>query len=176
VSGLSFPGVCNGVDLDSDFMTKMAKKHKNIVGVKLTCASVAKIARLSAVFSNSEFAIFGGQSDFLVGGLASGSAGCIAAFANPFPKTIRHIYDLYTQGKHDEAMKIHRTAALAESCCKAGIANVKYAATLTSAKSAGVENAEEKMRPRRPYEPASEQVKKDVRQSLEEIMKIEASL
>lgn len=41
----NFPGVCNGVDLDSATVAKLARKHDNIVGVKLTCGSVAKITR-----------------------------------------------------------------------------------------------------------------------------------
>jgi 4-hydroxy-2-oxoglutarate aldolase len=121
----NFPAVCNGVDLDSEFITKLAKKHKNIVGVKLTCASVGKITRLATSLPASEFATFGGQSDFLIGGLAVGSAGCIAAFANVFPKTISKIYKLYKEGNVEEALKLHRTAALAESPCKAGIASTK---------------------------------------------------
>ncbi|KAK5130404.1 hypothetical protein LTR08_002151 [Meristemomyces frigidus] len=176
----NFPGVCNGVDMESDVVTELVKKHKNshapIVGIKLTCASVGKITRLAATFDNSEFAIYGGQSDFLLGGMAVGSAGCIAAFANVFPKTIKRIYDLYSQGKHDEAMKLHRPAALAETLSKSGIANTKYAASLTSAKSAGVDGAEEKLRPRRPYEAPSEAVKKDIREKMAEIMEIESSL
>ena len=172
----NFPGVCNGVDIDSDVITALAKKHKNVVGVKLTCASVGKITRLAAVFDNSEFAIFGGQSDFLLGGMAVGSAGCIAAFANVFPKTIVHIYNLYQQGKHKEALKLHQTAALAESLSKSGIANTKYAAALTSAKSAGIDGAEEKLRPRRPYEPPGEEAKKGIRSAMAEMVEIENSL
>ncbi|KAK5123389.1 hypothetical protein LTR85_002821 [Meristemomyces frigidus] len=172
----NFPGVCNGIDIDSDVMTELAKKHSNIVGTKLTCASVGKITRLAATFEQSEFAVYGGQSDFLLGGMAVGSAGCIAAFANVIPKTIKRIYDLYSQGKHAEAMKIHRKAALAESLSKSGIANTKYAASLTSAKSAGIEGAEEKLRPRRPYEAPSAATMKDIREKMEEVMKIEDSL
>lgn len=173
---IQFPGVCNGVDIDSDVMTELAKKHKNIVGTKLTCASVGKITRLAATFEQSEFAVYGGQSDFLLGGMAVGSAGCIAAFANVIPKTIKRIYDLHTQGKHAEAMEIHRKAALAESLSKSGIANTKYAASLTSAKSAGIDGAEEKLRPRRPYEAPSAATMKDIREKMAEVMKIEDSL
>ncbi|KAK5700578.1 hypothetical protein LTR97_005095 [Elasticomyces elasticus] len=172
----NFPGVCNGVDIESDVMAALAREHKNIVGVKLTCASVGKITRLAAEFNNSEFAIFGGQSDFLLGGMAVGSAGCIAAFANVFPKSIKRIYDLYKEGKHEDAMKIHRVAALAESLSKSGIANTKYAASLTSAKSAGIEGAGEKLRPRRPYESPGAEAKKDIEAKMQEMMKIEASL
>lgn len=173
----NFPGVCNGIDIESDVMTDLAKKYPGkIVGTKLTCASVGKITRLASVFDATEFATFGGQSDFLIGGLAVGSAGTIAGFANVFPKTIRQIYELYKQGKHEEAMKLHRIASRAETFSKAGIANTKFAAGLTSAKSAGIENADVKLLPRRPYEPPTEAVQKSIRGQIEEMVKIEDSL
>ena len=64
----NFPGVCNGVDLDSDLIASLARRHEKIVGVKLTCGSVAKIVRLAAELPSDEGAVFGGQSDFLIGG------------------------------------------------------------------------------------------------------------
>lgn len=172
----NFPGVCNGVDLDSEFITRLARKHGNIVGVKLTCASVGKITRLAAALPASDFATFGGQSDFLIGGLAVGSAGCIAAFANVFPKTISRIYRLYKEGKVEEALRIHRVAALAESPCKAGIASTKYAASINSAKAAGIEGAEEKLKPRTPYQPVSEEAKKHIQEVMAEAAVLESSL
>ncbi|CAK4033441.1 4-hydroxy-2-oxoglutarate aldolase, mitochondrial [Lecanosticta acicola] len=173
----NFPGVCNGIDIESDVMTDLAKRYPGkIVGTKLTCASVGKITRLASIFDATEFATFGGQSDFLIGGLAVGSAGTIAGFANVFPKTIRHIYELYKQGKHDEAMKLHRIAARAETFSKAGIANTKFAAGITSAKSAGIENAGAKLLPRRPYEPPTDAVQKSILAQMEEMIKIEDSL
>ena len=172
----NFPGVCNGIDIDSDMMSELHKKHKNIVGVKLTCASVGKITRLAAEFDKTDFAVFGGQSDFLLAGMAVGSAGTISGFANVCPKTIRRIYDLYSQGKIEEALKLHRVAAFAEVIGKSGIANTKYGASLTSAKTAGIEGAEEKLRPRRPYEALTEEQKKSIRATIEETIKIEASL
>ncbi|KAF8849065.1 dihydrodipicolinate synthetase [Acephala macrosclerotiorum] len=172
----NFPGVCNGVDMDSELIIKLAKKHKNIVGIKLTCASVGKITRLTASLPASEFATFGGQSDFLIGGLAVGSAGCIAAFANVFPKSLSKIYSLYKEGKAEEALKLHRIAALAESPCKAGIASTKYAAAVFSAKAAGIEGAEEKLKPRTPYGPPSEDTKSHIRSIMAELAAIESSL
>lgn len=157
-------------------MATLHKKHKNIVGVKLTCASVGKITRLAAEFDRSEFAVFGGQADFLLAGLAVGSAGTITGFGNVAPKTIRRIYELYTQGKTEEALKLHRTQAFGEVIGKSGIANTKYGASLTSAKSAGVENAEEKLRPRRPYEPLTEEQKEVVKRTIAPTIEIENSL
>lgn len=172
----NFPGVCNGVDLDSELIATIARKNPNVVGVKLTCASVGKITRVAATLPPEEFSVFGGQSDFLIGGLSVGSAGCIAAFANVFPKTISKIYQLYKAGKVNEALELHRKAALAESPCKSGIATTKYAAAIFSAKAAGIEDAEQKLLPRRPYDPPTEAAKENVRAVMAEVAGIEAGL
>jgi 4-hydroxy-2-oxoglutarate aldolase len=172
----NFPAVCNGVDLDSETITAIATKHSNVVGVKLTCASIGKLTRLAASLSPERFSIFGGQSDFLIGGLSVGSAGCIAAFANVFPKTITRIYDLFTSGKTIEALELHRIAALAESSCKAGIAATKYGAAICSAKAAGIANAEELLQPRSPYEAPSDAAKKAIREALAPLSDIENRL
>lgn len=173
----NFPAVCNGIDLDSATIARLAQKHSNvIVGVKLTCGAVAKITRLAAELPAQKFATFGGQSDFLIGGLAAGSMGTIAGFANVFPKTIVKIYTLYQAGKIKEAMELHKQAALAEQPCKAGIASVKYAAALNTAKAAGIENAVEKLKPRRPYLEPSEAEKKSIEAQIEGLVRIEAGL
>lgn len=174
----NFPAVCNGVDLDSDMITALAKKHANIVGVKLTCGSVAKITRLRAAFAPSEFAPYGGQSDFLIGGLTAGSAGCIAAFANIFPKTVVKVYDLYQEGKFAEAMKLHQQAALVENVTRQSIGATKYAAALTSATYAGIGDAVDKMEPRRPYGPPPAAVKEVVEAAVQKLLgeKIESAV
>lgn len=180
----NFPGVCNGVDIDSETITEIVRESaaaspngvSNVVGVKLTCGSVGKITRLAATFSPSEFAIFGGQSDFLVAGLTVGSAGCISAFANVFPKTASRVYELFTTGKMAEAMELQRLSALAETPCKGGIASTKYAVALYSAPAAGIDNALEKLKPRTPYEEAGDGVKKTVKELMGKVANIERSL
>lgn len=172
----NFPGVCNGVDLGAGAIAALAGRHANIVGVKLTCGSVAKITCLSSTLSGDSFATFGGQSDFLIGGLASGSSGCIAAFANVFPKAIVHIYNLYTQGKYAEALELHQKAALAEQAVKGDIAATKYAAALHSARYAGIEAAEPKFKPRSPYVEPKDAQKEAIRKALAEMGKIEDGL
>ncbi|KAL4983458.1 hypothetical protein BDW68DRAFT_181563 [Aspergillus falconensis] len=156
----NFPGVTNGMDIDSDTIAEIVRQSKeacggksNVVGVKLTCAQVAKITRLTAAFGPEEFAVFGGQSDFLLG-----------------------IYRLYNVGKVDEALALHRKAALAESPCKSGIASTKYASAIVSASRAEIKNAEDKFRPRTPYDEAGESAKANVRRIMTEIIAIEDSL
>ena len=169
----NFPAVCNGLDLESDIITEIVKRHDNIVGVKLTCGSVAKIARLAATFPPSRFAVLGGQSDFLLGGLAVGSSGCIAAFANVFPRSISKVFDLWSAGKEKEALILQRNLALAESPTKAGIASTKYAAAMTTAPRAEIGNAAMLLRPRRPYEEPNEKAKADIIEALKPLQHLE---
>ncbi|EPE08727.1 dihydrodipicolinate synthetase [Ophiostoma piceae UAMH 11346] len=195
----NFPGVTPGVDLDSDAVANLARKHPGvIVGVKWTCGSVAKVTRLAAEFTPDQFTIFGGQADFLVGGLAAGSQGCVTAFGNVFPKTVVKIYEQWTglsakavdrdttkdvrtaevrEADRAAALKLQHTAALAERPCKTGIATTKYAAGyFTVGPLAGVDNIEAKLRPRRPYLEPSEAEKARCRDLMADVAKIEASL
>ncbi|QUC23396.1 uncharacterized protein UV8b_07637 [Ustilaginoidea virens] len=180
----NFPGVCNGVDLDSDAITEIVRRSaaaspagvSNVVGVKLTCGSVGKITRLAAQHRPGDFAVFGGQADFLVGGLAAGSAGCVAAFANVFPRLTAEIYRLWGEGRADEALRLQRVAALAERPCKAGLASTKYAVAVYSAALAGIERAEELFRPRHPYDEAGDAAKAAVRELMAEAARLEEEL
>ncbi|KAF2174007.1 hypothetical protein M409DRAFT_62191 [Zasmidium cellare ATCC 36951] len=169
----NFPAVCSGLDMDSEIIAKIAKANDNVVGVKLTCGSVAKIARLAAVFAPSRFAVYGGQSDFLLGGLAVGSAGCIAAFANVFPKSVARLYRLWQAGRQDEALKLQQTLSLAESPTKAGVANTKYATAVVTAPRAGIKDAEYLLRPRRPYTEPTADVKAKIRSVMTPIVRLE---
>ena len=171
----NFPGICNRVDLDSAFITSTTQAHPNIVGVKLTCGSVAKVTRLAAVLPKDKFAVFGGQADFLVGGLNSGSSGCIAAFANVFPKTIVR-YNLYQECKRDEALALHQKAALAEQPTKGGIGPTKYAAAIHSANYAGIRDAVEKLKPRKLYVEPTNKVKERVKSTMAKVARIEEGL
>ncbi|KAH7393770.1 hypothetical protein DE146DRAFT_106910 [Phaeosphaeria sp. MPI-PUGE-AT-0046c] len=173
----NFPGICNGVDLDSNTIAELAQRNPGkIVGVKLTCGSVAKITRLAAELPSESFSTYAGQADFLVGALAVGSAGCVSAFSNIFPKTISKIYELYTSGKGQEALALHRKAALAETPIKSGIASTKYAVSQYSAVAAGVKDAEAKLMPRRPYLPVVDAVKANLKARMDELASIESGL
>lgn len=190
----NFPAVTNGIDVDSETMTEVVREaaaaavasnqsngaaaESNVVGVKLTCASVGKINRLAATFGPDEFAIFGGQSDFLISGRVAGSAGCIAAFANVFPKTIVKIDKLWKEGKTEEALALQRRVALAETPTKSGIATTKYAALLYTAEKAGIEVSKkaDRFKPRTPYEEPSDAAKANVKKVMADIAEIENNL
>jgi 4-hydroxy-2-oxoglutarate aldolase len=86
------------------------------------------------------------------------------------------VYELYTTGKTQDALELHRKAALAETPIKSGIASTKYAVSQYSAVAAGVENAEEKLKPRRPYVPVGDSVKANVKDKMGALADIERSL
>jgi 4-hydroxy-2-oxoglutarate aldolase len=89
----NYPSVVSGLDVNSE-MLEILGRHKNIVGVKLTCGGIAKVSRVAATFDTSEFCALAGQSDWLVPALAAGGTGCITGVANLFPKVRRLEHDV----------------------------------------------------------------------------------
>ncbi|EXJ55460.1 hypothetical protein A1O7_08387 [Cladophialophora yegresii CBS 114405] len=119
----NFPGVTGGLDLDSDMIAAITRDSSNVVGAKLTCGSVAKIARLSADLTPqfNRFAVFGGQSDSPLGWARRGECwACGAAFGNVFPRSVSRIYDLWVCGRREEALRLQRLLAVAEGASKVG--------------------------------------------------------
>lgn len=81
----NYPGVVAGLDVDSEMLDRLAK-HKNIVGVKLTCGGIAKVSRITATHSPEDFSALAGQSDWLVPALSVGGTGTITGIANLYPR------------------------------------------------------------------------------------------
>ncbi|KAK4666041.1 hypothetical protein QC763_407320 [Podospora pseudopauciseta] len=178
----NFPGVTNGVDMDSGMISRVVRESGNVVGVKLTCGSVAKVTRLAAEFGRERFSVFGGQSDFLIGGLSVGSAGCVAAFGNVFPKVIGRVYRLWKEGRGEEALVLHRRAALGEQVLKSlGVAGTKLAAGMFTGVRAGVvqegmEGVEERFKMRAPYEALGKGERERIWEGLKGLDEIEKGL
>jgi dihydrodipicolinate synthase/N-acetylneuraminate lyase len=64
------------------------------------------LQRLTTIFPSSDFAVYAGKSDFFLHGLLSGSAGTIAALANIIPKVHGRLYQLWQEGKTEEAFEL----------------------------------------------------------------------
>ncbi|KAG9908846.1 aldolase, partial [Aureobasidium melanogenum] len=118
--------VVAGLDVNSDMLSKLGS-HQNIVGVKLTCGGIAKVARIRAQFSPDEFRALAGQSDWLIPALAVGATGTITGVANLYPKYCIEMYNLWTQGKTKEAEKAQMELAKMEwGFAKGGINGTKW--------------------------------------------------
>ncbi|KAF2792253.1 dihydrodipicolinate synthase [Melanomma pulvis-pyrius CBS 109.77] len=150
----NFPGVTSGIDLNSDNLTTLAS-HPNIVAVKLTCGNVGKAIRLTSLFTPSQFSVYGGSSDFLFPTLEGGGVGCVTGMGNVFPRATARVYDLWVEGKKDEARRLQEVVAHAEWACKKSLALTKFGAGWFVGGKLGLGD-EKTFWPRRPYLPPGE--------------------
>ncbi|KAI1503536.1 L-threo-3-deoxy-hexulosonate aldolase [Biscogniauxia marginata] len=130
----NYPGAVAGIDMDSDLIIKLAQ-HPNIVGTKFTCGSTGKLTRVAFAtnaktpFSEgSGYMAFGGICDFTVQTLVSGGSGIIAGGANVMPKVCVKVWNLYAEGKTEEAIALQKVLSRADwLLTKAAIAGTKQA-------------------------------------------------
>ncbi|KAK6086311.1 dihydrodipicolinate synthetase family protein [Seiridium cupressi] len=139
----NFPGVSAGIDLDSDLIIDVVRQAPNVIGVKLTCASVGKITRINAVVNTDEFMekyprkdpkgmfrIIDGYIDILLPSISSGAAGAISGLPNLVPRTSVRLWELsnYPSGtpEYREAQKLQNELALVDGFMqKIGFAGMK---------------------------------------------------
>ncbi|EKD17391.1 uncharacterized protein L3040_008430 [Drepanopeziza brunnea f. sp. 'multigermtubi'] len=130
----NYPGAVAGIDMDSDLLIRLAA-HPNIVGTKFTCGNTGKLTRVAlATDARTPFALgsgymaFGGMCDFTAQTLVSGGSGIIAGGANVMPKTCVKIWNLYTEGRQDEAFAMQKVLSKGDwVLTKAAIAGTKSA-------------------------------------------------
>ncbi|CAK7236039.1 hypothetical protein SBRCBS47491_009500 [Sporothrix bragantina] len=151
----NFPTVAAGLDCNTDVLSQLGR-HPNIVGVKLTCGGIAKVSRIAAEFSPSEFSAVAGQSDWLVPALTVGGTGAVTGVGNLYPKFCLQMYDLYKAGKTKEAEAAQlRLAQMEWGFAKGGINGTKWSV----GKFLGY--APEKRHCRRPYPPFADVAKQE---------------
>ncbi|KAK5663102.1 hypothetical protein OQA88_6518 [Cercophora sp. LCS_1] len=130
----NYPGAVAGIDMDSDLLIRLAE-HPNIVGTKFTCGNTGKLTRVALATNaktpfaeGSGYMAFGGMCDFTVQTLASGGSGIIAGGANVMPKVCVKVWNLYAEGKREEAMELQKTLSKGDwFLTKAAIAGTKQA-------------------------------------------------
>ena len=70
-----------------------------------------------------DFAILSGNDRLIIWTLLAGGKGGIAGCANVYPKTLASIYDLYTEGRIDEAIKVNESLSSFRSLFRFGNPN-----------------------------------------------------
>jgi 4-hydroxy-2-oxoglutarate aldolase len=113
----NYPGAVAGVDLSSDTIIKLAK-HPNIRGCKLTCGNTGKLNRIAHAVkaatpsdAGSGWMCMGGSADFTLQTLIAGGSGIITGLGNVVPKACVKVFDLYAEGKVEEAQKMQAIVA-----------------------------------------------------------------
>jgi 4-hydroxy-2-oxoglutarate aldolase len=130
----NYPGAVAGVDLDSDAIITLAK-HPNIRGCKLTCGNTGKLNRIAHAVNaatpgneNSGWMCMGGSADFTLQTLIAGGSGIITGLGNVVPRACVKVYDLYAEGKVDEAQKLQAVVARGDwGVIAGGVAGTKSA-------------------------------------------------
>lgn len=170
----NYPGAVAGIDMDSDFLIRLAK-HRNIVGTKFTCGNTGKLTRVAlatnaktAFSDGSGYMAFGGMCDFTAQTLVSGGSGIIAGGANVMPKVCVRIWELYREGKRDEAFELQKVLSKGDwVLTKAAIAGTKSA--IQSYYGYGGY-------PRSPLKRLEETKTNGIKDGISEVMKVELTL
>lgn len=170
----NYPGAVAGIDMDSDLLIRLAK-HPKIIGTKFTCGNTGKLTRVALATNaktpfeeGSGYMAFGGMCDFTAQTLVSGGSGIIAGGANVMPKTCVAIWNLYTEGKRDEAFAMQKVLSKGDwVLTKAAIAGTKSA--IQSYYGYGGH-------PRRPLKRLDEAKVLAIKEGIAEVMKLENSL
>ncbi|ETN37374.1 uncharacterized protein HMPREF1541_08365 [Cyphellophora europaea CBS 101466] len=122
----NYPGAVAGVDLDSDAIIELAQ-HPNIVGTKLTCGNTGKLNRIANSVNaatpkaaGSGWMCMGGSADFTLQTLIAGGSGIISGLANVAPRACVKVFDLYAEGKVEEAQKLQAIVARGDWAVIAG--------------------------------------------------------
>jgi len=170
----NYPGAVAGIDMDSDFMIKLAQ-HKNIVGTKFTCGNTGKLTRVAADTdacsikgTGSGWMAFGGIADFTLQTAVSGGSGIIAGGANVLPKLCVKVWNLCAEGKYEEAMQLQKVLSKGDwVLTKAAIPGTKAAIEMEYGYGGF---------PRRPLQRLSEEKRQQIKEGIAEAMKLEKSL
>ncbi len=142
----NFPAVSSGIDLDSNLIVDVVRACGNVVGVKLTCANVGKITRITAVVDSpafraahprttrpdQDFQVIDGYIDILLPSVACNAAGAISGLPNIAPRICVRLWELASAlsapgcADYAEAQRLQRVVALADGLAASiGIAGLK---------------------------------------------------
>jgi len=94
------------VDMDAALVARAAG-HPNVVGIKDSSASMAKLADIVRL-TPPDFQVLVGSGSVFFAGLALGAVGGVLALANVAPQQTIDIYRGYQAGRWDEAAELQR--------------------------------------------------------------------
>ena len=116
-----------GVNLEPAWVAKLSE-HPNIIGIKDSSGNIGQLSEIIHLSQNG-FAVFTGSAPVLFPALCVGAVGGILAVANAIPEICVRIYNLFKEGKMDEARALqNRMTSLAKAVTtQHGIGGLKIA-------------------------------------------------
>lgn len=149
----NFPALSGGIDMTSELVIEMVKESPNICGIKLTCADVAKLSRIDAVMSESNFqqqyprryhktaegregvpyfSAIDGFIDILLPSVSVGAVGAISGLPNVAPRVCVKLWNLCKEShvssdRREEARRLQNIVNAADYVVKpVGVSGMKY--------------------------------------------------
>jgi len=103
-----------GVNLEPEWVAKLSQ-HPNIIGIKDSSGNIGQLSEIIHLSQNG-FAVFTGSAPVLFPALCVGAVGGVLAVANAIPEICVQIYNLFKDGKMDEARALqNRMTPLAKA-------------------------------------------------------------
>ena len=99
------PGFTGGVTISAKAIKKLAT-HPNIVGMK-DSSKAGLMGYITATRDIEDFYVLAGSINFFFTGLICGAVGGILSLANAIPEVCCKLYNLYLEGKIEEAKELH---------------------------------------------------------------------
>ena len=101
----SIPGRC-GIAIDVATVQRLAKKHKNIVGIKEAGGDADRVSQLRAALG-PDFTILSGDDALTLPFMSVGATGVISVASNLIPREVSHMVRAFATGKPAVALKLH---------------------------------------------------------------------
>jgi dihydrodipicolinate synthase/N-acetylneuraminate lyase len=98
--------VSYGVDITPAMFAELADEPR-FVAIKESSENVRRITDLKNVCGD-RYALFCGVDDLILESIMLGATGWVAGLVNAFPEENRLLWDLATQGKYEEAVRVYR--------------------------------------------------------------------
>jgi len=119
-----------GVTLETPEILALAE-HANIAGMKDSSGSVQRVGEVVSG-APAKFQVLTGGAAVVYPALVMGARGAILALASALPEKFVELYDLVTQGRHEQAKNLQLALASTSKCIvtENGIAGVKCAMDL----------------------------------------------
>ena len=107
--------------------TIVLAEHQNIIGIKDSSGNVHRISEMIAG-APSQFQVLVGAAATVLPCLAVGARGAILALASALPEKCATLYELFRQGKWEQARELQKVLLRASNLIvsKVGIAGVKF--------------------------------------------------
>jgi 4-hydroxy-2-oxoglutarate aldolase len=122
--------VFTGITLETPEVVELAQ-HPNIIGIKDSSGVIQRVVEVVAK-APAGFRVLTGSAAVLHPALASGAMGAILALASALPERCVELFELFLQGRREEAKELQQRLAFASKAIvsEGSIAGLKYAMDL----------------------------------------------